>query len=68
MNAEVIALIARILLRYGGGALVSAGVVVSPSTLADPDVLQVTCLVLGLLCSAVSEGLYCVARKRNWNR
>lgn len=68
MDPAIIAPIARILLRYGGGALISAGVAISPDTLTNPDIVQVLCFLLGGLCSAVSEGFYIIARKRDWQR
>jgi hypothetical protein len=67
MNMDVVAPIARILLRYLGGALISAGFAISPSTLTDPDLIQVLCFVIGGLCTAISEGFYVIARKRGWN-
>jgi hypothetical protein len=67
VSPEIIAPIARILLRYVGGALISAGVAISPSTLTDPDLLQVMCFLIGGLCTAVSEGFYFIARRKGWN-
>ncbi len=67
MNADDFAPFARIILRYFGGALISAGVAVSPSTLSDPDVVQIACIVMGALCTALSEGWYYFAKKRGWN-
>jgi catabolite regulation protein CreA len=63
---SLVAPIARILLRYVGGGLISAGVAISPETLSDPDVFQVTCFVVGVLCTAISEGWYALARKYGW--
>jgi hypothetical protein len=68
VNPDVIAPIARILLRYVGGALISAGIAINPSALTDPDLIQVLCFVIGGLCSAFSEGFYIVARKKGWER
>lgn len=68
MNPEIIAPIARILLRYLGGALISAGFAINPNSLSDPDLVQVLCFVIGGLCTALSEGFYVVARRRGWNR
>jgi len=63
----IIAPIARILLRYAGGALISAGFAINPSALTDPDVFQVSCFVIGGLCTAASEGFYVIARAKGWN-
>lgn len=67
MNREIIGPIARVLLRYIGGAMISAGVAISPGTLTDPDVVQVTCFLVGALASASSEIWYIVAKKYGWN-
>jgi hypothetical protein len=66
MNTDVLAPFARVLLRYVGAALVSAGITISPSTLLDPDVVQITCILLGAACSAASEAWYYVAKKNGW--
>ncbi len=66
MNPDIIAPLARILLRYVGGALISAGIAINPSALTDPDMVQVLCFVIGGLCSVVSEGFYVIARKNGW--
>lgn len=60
--------IARILLRYAGGALIAHGVAISPETLTDPDLVQALCVLMGLACSASSECWYALARKRGWKR
>jgi len=67
MDPSIIAPLARVLLRYIGGALISAGIAISPSTLADPDLVQILCFLIGGLATAVSEGWYIVARKRGWS-
>ena len=67
MSPDIIAPLARILLRYLGGALISAGFAISPNTLTDPDLVQVLCFLIGGLCTALSEGFYFLARKRGWN-
>lgn len=68
MDTDSIAPFARIMLRYFGGALVSAGVAVNPGSLTDPDVVQVVCILLGAACTAASEGWYYLAKKRGWSR
>lgn len=65
MNA-VIAPLARVLLRYIGGALMSAGVAINPGALTDPDLIQVMCFVLGALASGASEVWYILAKKYGW--
>jgi hypothetical protein len=67
VNPQIIGPIARVLLRYVGGALISAGFAISPNTLTDPDVLQVTCFLIGALCSVGSEAWYILAKKYGWN-
>ncbi|WP_315731694.1 MULTISPECIES: hypothetical protein [unclassified Bradyrhizobium] len=68
MNLDNIAPFARILLRYFGAALISAGLTIKPDILTDPDVVQITCIILGAGCSALSEGWYYLARKNGWGR
>lgn len=65
--AQIIAPLTRVLLRYIGGALIASGLAISPSTLTDPDVVQVACFLIGLICSAASEGWYALARKKGWS-
>lgn len=67
MTTDDFAPFARIILRYFGGALISAGVAVSPSTLTDPDVVQIVCIVGGALVTALSEGWYYYAKKHGWS-
>lgn len=57
--------LARILLRYIGGALLAKGVI--HGDLLDPDIVQVLTVLLGLACSALSEGWYYIAKKNGWN-
>ncbi len=66
MSADDFAPFARILLRYFGGALISAGIALSPDTITDPDVVQIVCIIMGALCTAISEGWYVLAKKRGW--
>ena len=68
MTPDIIAPLARILLRYVGGALISAGVAINPTALTDPDLVQVLCFLIGGLCTAFSEGFYLIARKKGWSR
>jgi len=68
MNDLLAAPLARILLRYAGGALVAKGVLVDSASLADPDTVQVVTLLLGVALSAISESWYALAHKRNWRR
>jgi hypothetical protein len=58
--------LARILLRYIGGALLAKGVLHDAATLADPDLQQVIVIILGMASSAVSEFWYFIAKKRDW--
>jgi hypothetical protein len=67
VTPEIIGPIARVLLRYVGGALISAGVAISPGTLTDPDVIQVTCFLVGALSSAASECWYIIAKRNGWS-
>lgn len=58
--------IARIFLRYFAGALIAkAGLSIDPT---DPDIIQVSEMVAGIMMGAASEGLYALAHKRGWNR
>jgi hypothetical protein len=68
VNNSIIAPIARVLLRYVGGALISAGFAISPNTLTDPDVFQVTCFAIGAICSVGSEVWYILSHKYGWAR
>lgn len=68
MRPELLAPLARILLRYVGGALITYGLAIDRSALSDPDLVQVLCILLGGLCTAISEGFYALAHKRGWNR
>jgi hypothetical protein len=68
VNPDDIAPFARIFLRYLGAGLVSAGITINPDTLADPDVVQVVCILLGAACSAGSEAWYWFAKKHGWSR
>jgi len=55
--------LARIVLRYLSGALVSYGVLASGTDLSlDPDLV----LVLGVTLGAVAEAAYAIAKKRGW--
>lgn len=67
MNPEIIAPLARVLLRYVGGAMISAGVAISPGTLTDPDLIQVMCFLIGGISTATSEGWYIIAKKKGWS-
>jgi len=67
MTPDILAPLARVLLRYIGGALISAGVAISPGTLADPDIVQLLCLLIGGLVTVISEGWYIIARKKGWS-
>lgn len=66
MSPAIVGPIARVILRYAGGALISAGVAIKPEALTDPDVVQVMCLLIGAACSAASEGWYILAKKYGW--
>lgn len=68
MNPDSIAPIARILLRYFGAALISSGLTIKPDVFTDPDLVQVACIVIGALCSALSEVWYWLAKKHGWGR
>jgi hypothetical protein len=67
VSPEVVGPIARVLLRYVGGALISAGIAISPATLTDPDLIQIMCFLIGAVCSAASEGWYIIAKKNGWS-
>lgn len=63
---EAIAPIARVALRYVGGALLAyAGVKFDVN---DPDVQAVTVLAAGALVSIASEAWYYFARKYGWSK
>lgn len=66
MDSDSIAPFARIMLRYLGAGLISAGVTIKPDSLLDPDLVQVLCIVLGSLISAGSETWYYFAKKHGW--
>ena len=56
--------LARILLRYISGALVSYGVLANGTDLSlNPDMV----LVLGVALGAVAEAFYALAKKRGWS-
>lgn len=65
------AVIVRILLRYGSGALVLHGVL-SPddgnAIVTDPDVAQLLEIGVGLGMGAISEGWYYLAHKFGWQK
>ena len=55
--------LARIVLRYLSGALVSYGVLSQGTDLSlDPDLV----LALGVTLGAVAEAAYAIAKKRGW--
>lgn len=62
-------LIARLLLRYGIGALLAVGLL-SPDLggqlQADRDVLQFVEISVGLIGPVIVEGFYFLARKFGW--
>lgn len=68
MDPAALAPFARVLLRYVGGALISAGLAINPSALNDPDLVQVICFLLGLICSGASEYWWTMARRRGWRQ
>lgn len=56
--------LARILLRYASGALVSYGMLAQGTDLSlDPDMV----LVLGVALGAIAEAFYAMAKKRGWS-
>lgn len=62
---EIAGPIARVLLRYIGGALVAkAGLSVDVN---DPDVVNVSIFVVGAVCSVAAEGWYYLARRFGWS-
>lgn len=59
--------IARILLRYGAGALIAHGLLaqdVGTSLAADPDIQ----IAAGALLGFIAESMWIVARRRGWER
>lgn len=64
MVPEIAGPLARVFLRYAGGALMSyAGFTLD---LNDPDVNTVATFAIGALISAGTEGWWYLARKYNW--
>ena len=58
--------VARIVLRYLAGALVSAGSLpgdIASQMAVDPDIL----LMVGLALTAAVEGLYALAKRLGWD-
>ena len=66
--SAIVAPLARVLLRYAGGALIAAGVAINPATLTDPDVVQVATFFVGAGCAILSEGWWALARKKGWTQ
>lgn len=63
---EIAGPLTRVLLRYVGAALITkAGLSMDVS---DPDVQEVAVFMVGLACSALTEGWYYLAHKHGWNR
>lgn len=61
--------IARIALRYISGALVIKGLLPEGTDLtADPDLLNVAEVGLGVAIGAATEGWYWLARKFGWSK
>lgn len=66
----MIGVISRILLRYGIGALVGAGLMSSDIGAAlsgDPDVQIVVTTVFSIAAGAAVEGWYVLARRFGWS-
>lgn len=64
MVPEIAGPLARVLLRYAGGALMAyAGVKFDVS---DPDLMTLAEFGLGSLLAAVSEGWWYLARRYGW--
>lgn len=56
--------LARVLLRYFGGSLMTyAGIKID---ITDPDIATLVVFLVGALFSAVSEGWWYLARKYGW--
>jgi hypothetical protein len=54
----------RIFLRYFGAALITkAGLKID---VTDPDIETIAILLVGSVCTAISEGWYILAKKRGW--
>lgn len=61
--------LARIIVRYGAGALVARGLLSADSggqLAVDPDVISYVDLGLGLALAGVTEFYYWLARKFGW--
>lgn len=64
MVPEIAGPLARVILRYAGGALMAkAGLSID---LADPDLATVAEFGVGAMISAGTEGWWYLARKYNW--
>lgn len=55
----------RIILRYGAGALLGAGV--GSQLAADPDLVLVVGTGASLVAAAAAEALYSLAKKKGWS-
>ena len=66
--SAIVAPLARVLLRYVGGALIASGFAINPATLTDPDVVQVACFFVGAGCTVLSEGWWALARSKGWTQ
>lgn len=61
--------LARIVLRYGAGALVTYGFITADMghlIAEDPDLVAIISLALGAAASVIAETGYQLARKRGW--
>lgn len=61
--------VARIVVRYGAGALVALGIfgAVSEKQIAsDPDLIWLAEILIGLVASGATEAWYYLARKFGW--
>lgn len=63
------AVLARILLRYGAGALVAWGLLTADlgaMLSTDPEVITYTQFAIGVVAAGVAEGWYWLAKKFGW--
>lgn len=68
MTADFLAPFIRILLRWIGGMLITAGYAHNADLFSDPDLVTVFCYIGAGLCGLISEGWWLLARRYHWSR
>ncbi len=66
MNADILAPVVRISLRWLGGFLIAKGLAHDANAFTDPELVTVVCYASAAMCGVISEGWYYAARKMGW--